>query len=91
MKTILALGVALLTLSAITPDAQAGPRVSWNISVGGGYGGYCGPRYYAPPVHCAPVFRPAYRPVYRYCPPAPCYRPVYVRPRCGGYGYGYRY
>lgn len=66
--------------------AQAGPNVSWSVTVGNGYGGYAypGPVYSPPPqiVAPAPVYVPApvyYQPAPVYVQPPVVYAPRYVQ------------
>ena len=72
--------------------AQAGPNVSWSVTVGGG-GYYPGPVYSpAPQVVGSPYYAPApvyYQPAPVYYQPAPVYvqPPVVYGPRYGHGGY----
>ena len=91
MKLAWLVGMAAMALPAV---AEAHGRVGFLFGIGvgpsycypsyGGYYGYCGPRYYAPPAvvyapppvyysQPAPVYAPA--PVYSYAPPAVEYAP----------------
>ncbi|HEY8900791.1 MAG TPA: hypothetical protein VIM61_10300 [Chthoniobacterales bacterium] len=69
MKTAILFATIIGSL-AFAATSQAGPRVSVYV----GSGGYCGPRYYAPPV-CYVPRRTYYRPAPVYYAPAPV---VYV-------------